>query len=274
MAVSAGIGGAAERVVVEVPDQITADEEVQIAVAIVVEEAGAGGPAAAGDAGLFSDVGEGAVAVVAEQRVAAEIGDVEVWIAVVVIVAGGHAHAVVAVLHAGLFGDISEGAVAVVAVEAVPEPGIGLVGRGAGGHGILQAGPIDEIDVEPAVAVEVEQRDAADHGFDQVLLRGRVAIAKESDAGGSSDVAKHGQAIACRGPRGCSGRSQRDDDKAPPAHRDTIFDSQGSKRGRMACGAADPCTAMGGGSTRRAVRAAGHFRSSAASAPGPRRWRA
>jgi hypothetical protein len=62
-----------------------------VAVAVVVDEGAAGVPAnlRAGldQAGLLGDVGEGAVAVVAIERVLAVVGDEEIVVAVVVVVA-------------------------------------------------------------------------------------------------------------------------------------------------------------------------------------------
>ena len=79
----------------EAVDQVVADEQVEPAVAVVVDERRRHAPAAAiVRAGLLRDVGERAVAVVAEQLAAAEAREVEVDAAVVVEVAGRDAHAV------------------------------------------------------------------------------------------------------------------------------------------------------------------------------------
>src|SRR5205085_10282674 len=78
----------------ERPVDVARDEQVEGAVVVVVEEAGAGTPAAAADPGALRHVGEGAVAVVAIQRVAAVAGDVEVGVPVVVVIGRRHAHPV------------------------------------------------------------------------------------------------------------------------------------------------------------------------------------
>src|SRR6185295_12016809 len=102
---------------VEVDLDVAADEEVEIAVAVVVREAAAGGPAAALDAGRRGDVGEGAVAAVPVEVVGAQRGDVEVLPAVAVDVGDAGAHAPAGVSDAGLDRDVDEAAVAEVAVE-------------------------------------------------------------------------------------------------------------------------------------------------------------
>ena len=78
--------------IVEVEIDVVGDHEIDEAVAVVVAESCAGRPSAVGDAGFRGDVGEGAVAVVVIENVAAEAGDVEVGPAVVVVVADGSAH--------------------------------------------------------------------------------------------------------------------------------------------------------------------------------------
>ena len=83
-----------------------ADEEIEPAVVVEIEPDGAGGPVAFEDlgaeAGLFADIGEGAVAVVVIENRAAVGGDEDVGEAVVVVVARRHAHAEGAAGHAGL----------------------------------------------------------------------------------------------------------------------------------------------------------------------------
>src|SRR5207247_2877032 len=61
-------------VVLERPVHISGDEEVELAVVVEVEEAGARAPAAGPHSGARGDVAKGAVAVVAVQGVAAVIG--------------------------------------------------------------------------------------------------------------------------------------------------------------------------------------------------------
>ena len=174
--------GAELRQVVQVEVDIVGDEEVGVAVAVVVAEDGAGGPAFVDvEAGRFGDVGEGAVAVVAIEDDAAEAGDDEVGAAVVVEVADGGAHGPAGIADAGFVGDVGEGAVVVVVVE-------GAAGfLAVEGHG--DAGRVGEVDVGVAVAVVVDEGDAATHGFDDVFLVGAGEVL-EVDVGGGGDVDK------------------------------------------------------------------------------------
>ncbi len=102
-----------------IEDQIAADVEIEQPVAVGVEEGRADAPQLAADPGLFGDIGEGAVAVVAVERVPVVVGDEEIAVAVVVVVGSHRRHAEARVADAGRVGDIGEGAVAVVAVEGV-----------------------------------------------------------------------------------------------------------------------------------------------------------
>ena len=72
---------------------VIADEEIEMAVAIVVEEGAAGAPAHAFvvNAGLASDVGECAVAVVVKQNVVSPEAAEQIVPAVVVVVADANA---------------------------------------------------------------------------------------------------------------------------------------------------------------------------------------
>ncbi len=142
---------------------VAGDEEVEAAIAVVVAPGGAGGPGADGDAGLFGDVGEGAVVVVAIEAVLAEVGDEEIGPAVVVEVADDGAKAPAIVGDAGLGGDVGKGAVVIVMEER------GVRGGCLAGFG-FEGGAVDEVDVEPAVVVVVEQSDAGADGFEDGAL--------------------------------------------------------------------------------------------------------
>ena len=173
--VDAALGGGFE-VVVEVVD----DQEVEQAIVVVIEPAGGDAPGFAdggdvpGDMGLDGDVGEGAVAIVVEELVVIDAGDVEVDESVVVVVSGGDAHGVAEAGEAGLRGDVGEGSVAVVVEEAVVEGGIGFVER-------WDLGAVGEEEVEQTVVVVVEGGDSAGHGFDGVAVRAGAAVEGEGD---------------------------------------------------------------------------------------------
>ena len=107
------------------PGDVVADEQVEVAVVVDVEERRAGEPAvgALGVGGL-GDVVEVPLAVVAEQVAAADGRDVEVGVAVVVVVAHGHALAVEGLVQPGLLRDVLEVPLAVVAVEGLGRGGL------------------------------------------------------------------------------------------------------------------------------------------------------
>ena len=141
-----GSSGWSPVVVGGVHSAVLVTKQVEVAVVVVVEEDGRLRMADVVQAGLLGDVGEGAVAVVAEQDVAAaRAGHEQVLVAVVVVVGegGGHADAV-AQADAGL-------------ARSRPR----RCRRPCCGTG--RSGPswLTEVDVVVAVAVEVADGDAA-----------------------------------------------------------------------------------------------------------------
>ena len=135
------------------PGDVVADEQIEIAVVVDVEERRAGEPAVGAlGVGRLGDVVEVPLAVVAEEMAAADGRDVEVGVAVVVVVADGDALAVKRLVEPGLLGHVLEVSLAVVAVEGLGRRRLDLV-----------AGPgrrVDEEQVLVAVAVVVEEGDA------------------------------------------------------------------------------------------------------------------
>lgn len=127
-----------------------AHEQVGSAVAVVIEPDGAGRPAWRRNAGFLGHVAEGAVAVVVIERAPAICGHEQVRIAIVIVVSDRHAHAERAAWNARLFGDIGKGAIPVVLVERVAD---GLRRREE-----IARPAVYQIDVHPAVAVEIEER--------------------------------------------------------------------------------------------------------------------
>ena len=143
---------------------VVGDEQIEAAVAVVVEEAAAGAPALrrSRHAGLLGHVGERAVAVVVVEDVAAPVADEQIVEAVVVVVADAAALSPARMRQPGLARHVGEGAVAVV-VEQV-------TGRLRRLHRRIEAGAVHQEDVQPAVVVVVEQRDTAAHLLEQELL--------------------------------------------------------------------------------------------------------
>ena len=148
--------------------EIGGDEEIEAAVAIVVDPGAAGAVAHGGlrEPGLRGHVGEGAVAVVVVQHVVPVGGDEQVVEAVVVVVADRHRRRPAGARQPRLRRDVGERAVAVVLVEAI---------RGFGRR-VLEAGAAQHQDVHPAVVVVVEEGDAAPDDLDDVALRVDAAV--------------------------------------------------------------------------------------------------
>ena len=146
--------------VVGVELQVVRDEEVEPAVTVVVEERGAASPLAVVDSGPRGHVGERAVTVVVVEDARAVGRDVEIAVAVVVVVAHRQAHATTHPADAGLLRHVGEGSVAVIPVEGV--------GDGTAALALRRGRVGDEVDVEPAVAVVVDEPSAAPHGLDHV----------------------------------------------------------------------------------------------------------
>ena len=103
---------------------VVGDEQIEPAVAVVVEETAAGAPAAAGarHAGLFGHIGERAVAVVVVEHVPAPIADEQIVEAVVVVVADAASLAPSGMGQPGLLRDVGKGAVAIVVKEVAGGP--------------------------------------------------------------------------------------------------------------------------------------------------------
>ena len=97
----------------------------------------------------------------------------------IVVIADGDAVGPAGIADAGFAGNVGEGAVVVVVEEGAA--GLDSLLRHVDGLGV------GEVDVGPAVAVIVDEGDAAAHGFDDEFLFG-AGVVVEANAGGGSDV--------------------------------------------------------------------------------------
>ena len=82
-------------VAANVPIEISRDEQVELAIIVVIEESGRCRPAPRAHACFRGDIGEGSIAVVPVEDVAAVIGHVQIGEAIAVVVTGGHSHSVI-----------------------------------------------------------------------------------------------------------------------------------------------------------------------------------
>ena len=189
---------AAEHVMLRGPLDIVADEEVEQAVAVVIEpERGGAEGASTAEPGLLRDVDERALAGIAEEAVLADGGDQKIGEPVVVVVRDGDAHAVHFEIEARAFRNVRECAVAIVAIEA------------QGGTAALVAGPVgavDQQDVEPAIAIVVEKGAAGAECFGQVFGAESPAVVLKGKAGLRGDVGEAETGVARGGREGQSAR--------------------------------------------------------------------
>jgi len=162
--------------------------------------------------------------------VAVQTGDEDVGPAVVIVVADGNAHVVTGAGQSGFFGDVGKRQIAVVVKEAVAELRAVL---GEPGHGAA----VDEVDVEQAVAIVIEQGHAGDHAFGLLLGRAGAVESDEVHAGALRDLLKR-DGTDYRG-GGESGESERWQGKEKDTAQHQLFRVTCEKRRRreMAAGA-------------------------------------
>ncbi len=143
---------------------VVGDEQIEVAVAVVVDECAARVPARAfaRHAGFLADIGESAVAVVVIENVLAEVGDEQIVPAIVVVVADANALSPAGVRDAGLRGHVGESAVAIIAKK--------MRSRLAAGGKAFQPRAVHEKNIEPAVVVVIVEGDAAARGFQQIFV--------------------------------------------------------------------------------------------------------
>jgi hypothetical protein len=160
--------------------QVVGDVEVEVAVALDVEEGATGTAAGIVDSGLARDIAEGPVPFVPEEDVRSPVRDVEIEVAVPVVVACGNPEAEAGVARPRGQGDVLEAPVPQVAPEAVP--------RGRIGAGAIDRGPVQEVEVLIAVPVVVEESEAARVGLDDVVATCTAIEVPERDAGGGGPI--------------------------------------------------------------------------------------
>ncbi len=167
--------------VLEREAHVVGDEQVQVAIPVVVQEAASGSPARLGvqEPRRLRHVREGSVAVVPVEGVLPEAGAEEIFEAVVVVVPDADSGSPTHGTQAGLFRDIGERPVTIVLVEAV-----GRARRSA-----VEAGAREQEDIHPAVVVVVDERTAAARRLQDVLLAFDASIDRRRvQPGGGSDV--------------------------------------------------------------------------------------
>src|SRR5229473_3114309 len=158
-AVESRRAGFGDRCGLQIEIDVIGDEEIEVAVAIVVDESAAGVPALASarDARFFADIGEGVVAIVVVEDIFSEVGDEEIVEAVVIVVADADSLSPAGMKQAGFGSDVSESTVAVV-LEKVRS---GFLASGK----TFEAPAVDEENVQPAVVIVIVESGAAAGGL-------------------------------------------------------------------------------------------------------------
>ena len=141
---------------------IPRNEQINIAISIVVAPSGPGAEAPAAHARLFGHVLELAVAQVAIEGIATVTRHEEVELAVVVVIRHCHSHAPAAPRQPRFLRDVLKSAIRLLMIQrdervaTVPRP--------------LDGGTVYHHDVQTAVIVAIEQTDPAAHGLDDIPL--------------------------------------------------------------------------------------------------------
>src|SRR5262249_42857340 len=135
-------------IVLEGPVEIPADEQIELAVIVVVEKSGAGTPSGGGHSRLDCHVLECAVAPIPIEDITTVCRQIEIRKSVVVVVTDGDAHPVTGSDSgkSGFFGDVGKFPIAVIPVKPVPVFGVALVQLGA-----IDPGAVGEEYVEISV---------------------------------------------------------------------------------------------------------------------------
>src|SRR3954451_12267006 len=103
-------------IAVDVPVEVTGHEQVQAAVAVVVEERRACSPSAGGNTGFSGNVAKAAIAFVVIQCRVRETGHIDVGTSIVVEIPDCNPHAVTRPLQSRGFSDILKRSVAAIAI--------------------------------------------------------------------------------------------------------------------------------------------------------------
>ena len=174
-----------DRRMVGIELHISRNKQIEPPVVVVIAPGRARGPASQRHACLLGDVGKSTVVVVVIEAVAAIVSHVDVGPAIIVVVAHSHAKSPALVADAGLVGDISKCPIVIVVKEHGAGRGLlALEGR--------DRGTVQKIDVEPAVVVVVEQRDARTRSLDNRTFFPRAGtMMKLVQSGLLSDVRKY-----------------------------------------------------------------------------------
>src|ERR1700674_1112755 len=176
---------AANLVVIGVPVHIAGDEQVELSIVVVIEEARGDGPASARHAGFGGYIRKRSISVVVIQNVFAVAGHIQIRIPIVVVVADRHSHPVIPIPRAGQsrrLGYVQKAPVAVLAIQAVPVARIAPLEVFWNMQALGDPPAVDEKNIQQSIIVVVEQCNAARHGLNQEFPGGGGILQQKIDA--------------------------------------------------------------------------------------------
>src|SRR5437667_6011710 len=149
---------------------VVGDEQIEFAVAIVVDKRAASVPTLAVPAhpGFVGHIGERAIAVIVVKHVLAKIGDEEIFEAVIVVIANADPLSPAGVGYASLQSNVGECAVSII----FEEMGRWFLALGE----TFQARSVHQENVEPAVVVVIIKSNAAASGLKQIFVLVLAAV--------------------------------------------------------------------------------------------------
>ena len=150
---------------IEVESDVVGDEEIEVTIAIVIDESCARRPSRIANLGLLCNIAESSIAVIFEEMIRPYAGDIKIVEAVVVIIRDRYAHAPADVTHPSFVRNISETTVAIVMVERAPGFSIRL--QKVDGERVY------EIDIQISVVVVVKNCYSATHRLYDISFLGR-----------------------------------------------------------------------------------------------------
>src|ERR1700722_12473537 len=137
---------------------VAGNKQVETAVAVIIAKGRARRPVAESYSSFFGDVGEGSIVIIVVEAILAEVRHVEIGPAIIVIIADCNAESPAVVRDASLLSNVRKSAVMIVVKER------GVRRQSLARYGVI-SGAVHHVDVEPAVVIVIEQRNAGAYGL-------------------------------------------------------------------------------------------------------------
>ena len=175
---------------VRVKFHVARNEQVQQAIVVVIAPRRSCGPSSQCHTGFFRHLRKRAIVIVVVETVFSKIRHVDVRPAIIIVVAHGYAEAPSLVRYTCFFRNVGESAVVIVVKQHAARSGF-FPFQGS------KRGTVEQIDVQPAVVVIVDQGHARTWGLENSrLVRAPGAVAKFVEPSLFRDVHEHhGRAV-------------------------------------------------------------------------------